>query len=69
MTFTILNGGGNPVGSPVIENVVNDAAGGATASVFPTDPETGLVRLSYPTGLRDVYFFSMDQVFTNPAAG
>jgi hypothetical protein len=64
----VIDGGDNgaPVGNLL---VVNDVVGGATAAVIPTGNESGLVRFSYPTGLRDVYFFSMDRVFTNPAAG
>jgi hypothetical protein len=61
----VIDGGDNgaPAGNLLF---VNDVVGGATA--FSSGPGSGLVRLSYPGGLRDVYYFSMDQVFSNPAA-
>jgi hypothetical protein len=63
----IVDGGdsGAPAGNVV---VVNDAAGGAAAFNFPTGPGSGVVRMAYPGGLRDVYYLSTDALFTNPAA-
>ncbi len=62
----IIDGGDNgaPAGNLLF---VNDAAGGATS--VSTGPGSGLTRFTYPAGVRDVYYFSMDQVFNNPAAG
>jgi hypothetical protein len=62
----ILDGGdqGLPAGNALF---VTDVAGGATISNFPSGPESGLIRVSYPgRGNRDVSYFSFDQVFTSP---
>jgi hypothetical protein len=63
----IIDGGdgGVPAGNVLF---VNDALGGAAAFLFPTGLESGAFRLAYPNGLRDVYFLSIDNPISNPAA-